>query len=485
MSLKRGFFVFLFISLFHQMAIADEWWQKIEADWKPSVVSIETTWKYYLNGEELIGSIEATGFVVDAENGYIVTNAHVAGTSPGQYRISMYNDESIKAKLKYVDPWHDFAILKFNPADLSFKAKAVILGSHSELKAGEQLVLIGNSSGEGLSTKIGNISKLFVNRASNTMGRYSHYIHTSLPRAGGASGAPLWNQSGHVVGLHAAGNEQESFELRIDYIVDAIRQIQSGQYPSRGDLFISLNTVTWSDAEKWLLYPKSYVDSAPKENADLHYALVVGSTLAGSKASEFLKQGDVIVAFKLASGEYQKIGYSLYDFDSYVNHNVGENIALQIFRRVGDSTTLFDVTLPVSDANNSFAKTFCTFAGATFQNVTPSLAMTFGIDQKGVFITEAAPGTTFYNVGSDVNKRQGKKAAVIKEINSSSIDNLEMFTKKIFGIPNEAKFTATVCNLMNVSRDTDCQFLEMALDDGEKIQTYAWSPTTLNWETVH
>lgn len=485
--MKFSRIVLLFISsvFLIQNSFAVEWWQKIENDWTPSVVNIEMSWKNYLNGEDAIGASQATGFVVDAENGYVVTNAHVAGSNPGLFKITTFNNESIKARLKYIDPWHDFAILKYDPKELSFKAKEVVLGTQKELHAGDELVLIGNSSGEGLSAKTGNISKLFTNRGANTLARYSHYIHTSLPRAGGASGAPLWNKDGHVVGLHAIGREQESFELRIDYVADALKQIQAGHYPKRGDLFIKLSTLTWSEAQKYLLYPKSFVEAAPKENEELHQVLFIQDTLFGSKASELLKKLDVVVAFKLPTGEYKKIGYSLYDFDDYVNHHVGENITLQIFRRDGDSGKLLDVILPVADANQSFSKNYMSYAGAIFQDVTPGLALSLGTQQQGVFLSQADPGTTFYDVGMDVGRAQGRKNVVLKSINSQTIENLAMFQKIISGIKEDKEFTAIVCDFMEVNRNDGCRFLEMHFEPDEIPHNYYWNSTSLNWDSIH
>lgn len=277
------------------------WWQKIEKEWKPSVVTIQMSWKYYLNTEDEIGSSIATGFLVDADLGLVATNAHVVGANPGKYSLTFFNNYKVRAKLKYLDPWHDFAFLQFDVHDpniKNLKIKSVVLGSHSELKEGNELALIGNSSGEGLSTKTGSINKLFVNKGENVLARYSHHIHSSLPRAGGASGSPLWNKSGHVVGIHTSGNEQESFELRIDYIQDALEQLRKNETPKRGDLYIRVKTISSSDAESWYGYPSSNIESAPKENVNLHYALIIDKFIDDTAASKKLKIGDIIVGIR-------------------------------------------------------------------------------------------------------------------------------------------------------------------------------------------
>jgi S1-C subfamily serine protease len=46
----------------------------------------------------------------------------------------------------------------------------------------------------------------------------------------------VWNAEGEVVAIHARGNETSSFELPIDYVVDALAKIQSGEPIKRGEI---------------------------------------------------------------------------------------------------------------------------------------------------------------------------------------------------------------------------------------------------------
>ena len=60
-------------------------------------------------------SAQATGFVVDAERGYILTNRHVVGAGPFWGYCIFDNHEEADAYPVYRDPVHDFGILRFDP----------------------------------------------------------------------------------------------------------------------------------------------------------------------------------------------------------------------------------------------------------------------------------------------------------------------------------------------------------------------------------
>ena len=62
------------------------------------------------------GTVQATGFIVDKQRGYIMTNRHVAGPGPIVAEAIFENNEEVPVQVAYYDPVHDFAILKFDPS---------------------------------------------------------------------------------------------------------------------------------------------------------------------------------------------------------------------------------------------------------------------------------------------------------------------------------------------------------------------------------
>ena len=123
--------------------------------------------------------------------------------------------------------------------------KTVIYCSHilSEVSATCSRIIIIN---DGQIVASGTPEELTAR--SNKGNRYTSYIHTTFDRAGGSSGSPVWDTGGRVVGIHAAGNDTSSFELRVDYMRDALAAIQAGVPMKRGGIGADLELISTGEA---------------------------------------------------------------------------------------------------------------------------------------------------------------------------------------------------------------------------------------------
>ena len=65
-----------------------------------------------------LGNSKASGFVVDPELGYILTNEHVVTQAPARITGIFSNSKEIDLVRVYVDVIHDFAFLKYNPQEM-------------------------------------------------------------------------------------------------------------------------------------------------------------------------------------------------------------------------------------------------------------------------------------------------------------------------------------------------------------------------------
>ena len=65
-------------------------------------------------------STQATGFVVDAERGLILTNRHVVTPGPVIAEAVFRNNEEVRLTPVYRDPVHDFGFFRYDPADLKY-----------------------------------------------------------------------------------------------------------------------------------------------------------------------------------------------------------------------------------------------------------------------------------------------------------------------------------------------------------------------------
>ena len=86
------------------------------------------------------GTVQATGFVVDAERGYIMTNRHVAGPGPLVADAIFANNEEVPLTVVYYDPVHDFALFSFDPAAIKHMTVSQIELAPDEAALGADVV---------------------------------------------------------------------------------------------------------------------------------------------------------------------------------------------------------------------------------------------------------------------------------------------------------------------------------------------------------
>ena len=85
---------------------------------------------------EAASSSYATGFVVDAARGVILTNRHVVTPGPVTSEAIFLNREEVPVRPLYYDPVHDFGFLGFDPSKLQFMKLGQVRGG--ERKRGEK-----------------------------------------------------------------------------------------------------------------------------------------------------------------------------------------------------------------------------------------------------------------------------------------------------------------------------------------------------------
>ncbi len=141
-----------------------------------------------------------SGFVIDAEKGYVVTNNHViVGEDPNsppadEIKVTLQNEKTFTAKVVGRDVLADVAVLKIDPTpDLV----AVTWGDSNAARVGEWVLAIGEPFALSGTVSAGIISA----RNRDIGGRYDNYIQTDASINKGNSGGPLFNMKGEVIGI--------------------------------------------------------------------------------------------------------------------------------------------------------------------------------------------------------------------------------------------------------------------------------------------
>jgi serine protease Do/serine protease DegQ len=187
-----------------------------------------------------------SGVIVDAGNGYVMTNAHVVKDAR-EIQVTLKDNRRLAAKLIGADPGTDIALLKIEERNLT-EAK---FGDSDALQVGDFVVAIGNPFGLGQTATSGIVSAL--GRSGLSVEGYEHFIQTDAPINPGNSGGALVNLRGELVGINSAiigpsgGNVGIGFAVPVVMARAVMEQLVRYGEVRRGRLGIGMQDVAGTE----------------------------------------------------------------------------------------------------------------------------------------------------------------------------------------------------------------------------------------------
>jgi serine protease Do len=266
-----------------------------------------------------------SGVILDS-NGFIVTNAHVVGTSMHvQVLVAERNagkrfksilkpaGKLVDAEIVGLDRETDIAVLKIAESGLP----ALKLGESANLRQGELVFAAGNPFGLQNSITMGVVSSVARQvRQDDPM----IYIQTDASINPGSSGGPLLNSDGEVVGINtfilseSGSNAGVGFAVPSDIVRTVYDQIQKQGHVRRGQIGLVVQTLTPGLAAVFQL---------PSEIG----AIVADVVRGGPAAAAGLEVKDVILAMNGKPIENaRQFGVNIYQ-------KANQTVTLDILRR--------------------------------------------------------------------------------------------------------------------------------------------------------
>ena len=181
-----------------------------------------------------------SGVIVDAKQGYIITNAHVVENAD-EITVTLLDDRAIKAKVIGADKPSDVALLKITANNLV----EMPLADSSKAEVGDFVLAIGNPFALSHTVTSGIISAL--GRSDGSADSYQDFIQTDAPINPGNSGGALVNLQGQLVGVNTAifsgsgGNIGIGFAIPSNMVRAVMTQLVQYGEVKRGMLGVQLS----------------------------------------------------------------------------------------------------------------------------------------------------------------------------------------------------------------------------------------------------
>jgi serine protease Do len=228
------------------------------------------------------GHALGSGFVIDPA-GYIVTNNHVIRNST-RIKVTLSDGSEYPARIIGHDTKTDLALLKI---DAGRRLPYVAWGDSNNARTGDWVIAMGNPYGLGGTVTAGIVSAHDRDIHSSA---YDDYLQIDAPINPGNSGGPVFDQSGHVVGIDTAiyspsgGSVGIGFAIPSNLARNIVLQLREHGSIERGWLGVSMQQIT--------------PDMSKAVGIGADQGVIVASVQPNSPAARAeIRQGDVITGF--------------------------------------------------------------------------------------------------------------------------------------------------------------------------------------------
>ena len=389
-----------------------------------------------------------SGFVIDAEEGIIVTNNHVIDGAD-DIEVNFADGSKLKAELVGADSKTDLAVLKVEPVK---PLTEVPWGQSDKMRIGDWVMAIGNPFGLGGTVTVGIISAR--GRDINS-GPYDNFIQTDAAINRGNSGGPLFNMNGEVIGINTAiispsgGSIGIGFAVPTELAVNVIDQLREFGETRRGWLGVQIQLVSEEIAESLGL-------------KDAKGALVGDVFKDGPADKAGIQSGDIVLSFDGKEIETMR------DLPKIVADTpVGEKVDVVLFRKGEQQTVQVEVgrleegekamtASKESDEDATEEDTAKPVLGMTLEELGEELRDAEGVsaEVKGVYILDVKEGSSAEDKGIEAGN-------VIIEVNQEPVSTPADVAERVAELEKSGRKNAL---LMISSKDGDIRFVVVRIE---------------------
>lgn len=390
-----------------------------------------------------------SGFIIDLDKGYIVTNNHVIKDAQ-EIRVTLHDNAIVNAAVVGKDEKTDIALLQ---ADLKgHDVRAASFGDSDVMRVGDWIIAIGNPFGLGGTVTAGIVS---ARKRDINAGPYDDFIQTDASINRGNSGGPMFNLAGEVIGINTAIFSPSGGSVGIGFAIPSamsksvIDQLVKYGKTRRGWLGVRIQTVTDEIAESLNL-------------GKARGALVASLTGTGPAEKAGIKAGDIIITFD---------GKPVADMRALpkivAETEIGKTVPMTVWRDGKEVSLQVAVgELEVAEEKGLIEKAdveepgkpeygdLIPEIGTKLMPLTPDIRTQFNLpsDVTGLVVMDV-------DGNSDAARKGLMEGDVIVELGQKSVKSLDEVKKAIA----DAKAAGKTSVLMLVNRMGDIQFIAVKL----------------------
>lgn len=377
---------------------------------RPALVRIRVVAADYGDGREIKMQEVGSGAII-TEDGYIITNHHVAGHARRMF-CTLWNREEVEADLIGTDPLTDISIIKLRP-EKARKFQFITFGNSAAIRVGDPVLAMGSPMALSQSVTLGIISntEMVIPRFwgarsqlrldGENVGALVRWIAHDAAIYGGNSGGPLVNLKGDIIGIN-----EISYGL-------------SGAIPGNLAQSVARELIAKGKVQRsWI-----GVDVQPLfKRSDETRGILVSGVLEDSPASRAgLQAGDILlelngeevnVRFDEQMPEFMKLSTSL---------PLGKEVPITV-KRAGKEQK--GVIVPVERGEIFPKQQELKDWGVTVRNISALAARELKRENRdGVLVTSVRPGGPAGEAKPSIEPRD-----IIVEVNGTAIRSVEDLT---------------------------------------------------------